>query len=84
MAALAAVQGGKTLNDIVSAPGGESTVMLHALNDAVTYLGDEYFDPGGLELAQRAMVALNVHCFSLREGVIAKVILDAFFVRQTR
>jgi hypothetical protein len=48
----------------------------------VTYLGDEYFDPEGLEVAQRAMVALNVHCFSLGKAAIAKAILDAFFVRQ--
>ena len=54
----------------------------HAFNDAVAYLGDEYFDPDGLALAQRAMDALNVQCFSARKGPIAKAILDAFMVRQ--
>ena len=84
MAALAAVQAGKNLNDLISMPGGrgETTVLLHALNDAVAYLGDQYFDPDGLALARRAMVALNVHCFSTREGAVAKAILDAFMVRQ--
>ena len=85
-AALAAVPLNKTLSDIVSVPGGrgESTAMVDALNDAVTYLGDEYFDPEGLEVAQRAMAALNIHCYSLGKGVVAKAIVDAFFVRQTR
>ena len=49
-AALAAVPMGKNLNDLISMPGGrgETVVLLHALNDAVAYLGDEYFDPEGL------------------------------------
>jgi hypothetical protein len=83
-AALAAVPMGKNLNDLISMPGGrgETVVLLHALNDAVAYLGDEYFDPEGLALAQRAMVTLNIHCFSTREGAVAKAILDAFMVRQ--
>ena len=50
--------------------------------ERVAYLGDEYFDPEGLALAQRAMVTLNIHCFSTREGAVAKAILDAFMVRQ--
>ena len=84
MVALAAVPTGKNLNDIISMPGGrgETVVLLHALNDAVAYLGDQYFDPDGLPLAQRAMVALNVHCFSTREGAVAEAIRDAFMVRQ--
>jgi hypothetical protein len=84
MAALTAVPTGKNLNDLISMPGGrgETVVLLHALNDAVAYLGDEYFDPDGLALAQRAMVALNIHCFSTREGAVAKAIRDAFMVRQ--
>lgn len=84
MAALEAIQGGKTLSDIIPVPGGrgESTLMMHALKDAETYLGDEYFDPEGLELAQRAMVTLSIHCLSLREGAVAKAILNAFYVRQ--
>jgi hypothetical protein len=85
-AALAAIPSGRTLSDIVSVPGGrgESTVMVHALNDAVTYLSNEYFDPEGLEVAQRAMAALNIHCYSLGKGAIAKAIVDAFFVSQAR
>jgi len=84
MAALAAITTGKNLRDFVSVPGGcgETTVLLHAFNDAVAYLGDEYFDPDGLALAQRAMVALNVQCFSTRKGPVVKAILDAFMVRQ--
>jgi hypothetical protein len=84
MAALAAVSTGKNLNDFISIPGGrgEKVVLLHALNDAAAYLADEYFDPDGLALAQRALVALNIHCFSTREGAVAKAILDAFMVRQ--
>jgi hypothetical protein len=84
MAALAAIPAGKNLSDFVSVPGtcGETAVLLHAFNDAVAYLGDEYFDPDGLALAQRAMDALNVQCFSARKGPIAKAILDAFMVRQ--
>jgi len=81
-AALAAIPSGKTPRDVVSVPSGESTAMVHALNDAVIYLSDEYFDPPGLEVAQRAMVALNVHCFSLGKGAIAKAILDAFLIKQ--
>ena len=52
MAALAAVPTGKNLNDVISMPAGrgETVVLLHALNDAVAYLGDEYFDPDGLAL----------------------------------
>lgn len=84
MAALAAVRTGKNLNDLISLPGsrGETVVLLHALDDAVAYLGDEYFDPDGLALAQCAMGALDVHCFSVREGAVAKAIRDAFMVRQ--
>jgi hypothetical protein len=84
MAALAAVPAGKNLNDFVVVPGGrgEITVLLHAFNDAVTYLGDEYFDLDGFVLAQRAMDALKVRCFSTREGAVAKAILDAYMVRQ--
>ena len=84
MVALAAVPTGKNLNDIISMPGGrgETVVLLHALNDAVAYVGDEYFDPDGLALAQHAMVALNVHYFSTRKGPVVKAILDAFMVRQ--
>jgi hypothetical protein len=84
LAALAAVSSGKNLNDLISMPrgSGENVVLLHALNDAVAYLGDEYFDPDGLALAQRAMVALNIHCFSTREGAVAMAIRDAFMVRQ--
>jgi hypothetical protein len=83
MAALKAIQGGKALNDVISLPGcdGENTLMTHALKDAETHLGDEYFDREGLELAQRAMVTLNIRCFSLREGAVAEAILDAFYVR---
>ena len=79
MAALAAIPAGKNLSDFVSIPGNcrETTVL-----DAVAYLGDEYFDPDGLALAQRAMDALNVQCFSTRKGPVAKAILDAFMVRQ--
>jgi hypothetical protein len=64
MAALAAIPAGKKLSDFVSVPGGcgETTVLLHAFCDAVDYLGDEYFDPDGLALAQRAMDALSVQC----------------------
>jgi hypothetical protein len=85
-AALAAISLRKTLSDVVSAPGGrgQGTALVHALNDAVTYLSDEYFDPEGLEVARRAMVALSIECFGLRKGAIAKTILDAFFVRQAR
>ena len=77
MAALAAVSTGKNLNDYISIPGGigEKVVLLHALNDAAAYLADEYFDPDGLALAQRALVALNIHCFSTREGAVAKAAL---------
>jgi hypothetical protein len=84
LAALAAVQTGKSLNDLISMPGGcgETVMLLHALNDAVAYVGDEYFDPDGLALAQHAMVALNVHYFSTRKGPVVKAILDAFMVRQ--
>jgi hypothetical protein len=84
LAALAAVRAGKKLTDFVSVPGsrGETTALLHAFNDAVAYLGDEYFDPDGLALAQRAMDALNVQCFSTRKGPVAKAILDAFMVRR--
>ena len=84
MAALAAIPTGKKLNDIIPMAGsrGETVVLLHALTDAVTYLGDEYFDPHGLALAQRAMAALNVNCFSTREGAVAGAIRDAFMVRQ--
>ena len=57
-------------------------MLLHALNDAVAYLADEYFDRDGLRSAQRALVALNIHCFSTREGAVAKAILDAFMARQ--
>ena len=79
MAALAAIPAGKNLSDFVSIPGNcrETTVL-----DTVAYLGDEYFDPDGLALAQRAMDALNVQCFSTRKGPVAKAILDAFMVRQ--
>jgi hypothetical protein len=75
---------GKNLRDFVSVPGscGETTLLLHAFNDAVAYLGDEYFDPDGLALAQRAMAALNVQCFSTRKGPVVKAILDACTVRQ--
>ena len=85
-AALTAIPLGRTLSDIVSVPGGrgDNTAMADALNDAVTYLSDEYFDPEGLAVAQRAMAALNIHCYSLGKGAIAKAIVDAFFVRQTR
>lgn len=84
MAALAAVPAGKNLSDFVLVPGtrGETTGLFHALNDAVSYLGDEYFDPDGLALAQRAMDTLNVRCFSTRKGPVVKGILDAFMVRQ--
>jgi hypothetical protein len=84
LAALAAIPTGKKLNDIISMPGGrgETIVLLHALNDAVAWLGDEYFDPDGLALAQRAMAALNVYCFSTREGAVAEAIRHAFMVRQ--
>ena len=43
IAALAAVPAGKNLSDLVSVPGNcrETTVLLHAFNDAVPYLGDE-------------------------------------------
>jgi hypothetical protein len=84
MAALRAVATGKNLNDLISMPGGrgETVVLLHALNDAVAYLGNEYFDPDGLALAECAMVALNIHCFSTREGAVAEAIRDAFMVRQ--
>ena len=84
MAALAAIPAGKKLSDFVSVPGGcgETTVLLHAFCDAVDYLGDEYFDPDGLTLAQRAMDALNVQCFSTRKGPVVKAILDACTVRQ--
>ena len=84
IAALAAIPAGKNLSDLVSVPGNrrETTVLLHAFNDAVAYLGDEYFDPDGLALAQRAMDALNVQRFSTRKGPIAKAILDAFMARQ--
>ena len=83
-AALAAVPMGENLNDLISMPGGrgETVVLLQALNDAVAYLGDEYFDPDGLALAQRALVALNVQCFSTRRGPVVKAILDAFMARQ--
>jgi hypothetical protein len=84
-AALAAIPLNKTLSDIVSVPGrGENTAIVDALNDAVTYLSDEYFDPEGLAAAQRAMVGLNIHCYSLGKGAVAKAIVDALFVRQTR
>jgi hypothetical protein len=46
-------------------------MLLHAFNDAVTYLGDEYFDPDGLALVRRAMDALNVRCLSTRKGPVA-------------
>lgn len=84
MAALKAIQGGAALNDGISLPGccGEDTLVAHALKDAEAYLGDEYFDREGLQLAQRAMVTLNIRCFSLREGAVAKAILDAFYVRR--
>jgi hypothetical protein len=54
IAALAAVSTGKNLNDLISIPGGrgENVVLLHALNDAVAYVADEYFDPDVLALAQ--------------------------------
>jgi hypothetical protein len=82
--ALAAVPAGKNLNDLISVPGGrgETVVLLHALNDAVAHLGDEYFDPDGMALAERAMVALNICCFSTREGAVAEAIRDAFMARQ--
>ena len=84
MGALEAIRGGKALSDVISLPGGhgETTLVTHALKDAETYLSDEYFDPEGLELAQRAMVTLNIRCFSLREGAVAKAILDAFYVKR--
>ena len=84
MAVLGAVPTGKNLNDLISMPGsrGETVVLLHALNDAVAYLGDEYFDPDGLALAQRALAALNAQCFSTRRGPVVKAILDAFIARQ--
>jgi hypothetical protein len=74
MAALAAIPAGKNLSDFVSIPGNcrETTVLLHAFNDAVAYFGDEYFDPDGLALAQRAMDALNVQRFSTRKGPVAR------------
>jgi hypothetical protein len=84
MAALAAVPAGKNLRDFVLVPGGigETTALSDAFNDAVIYLGDEYFDPDGLALAQRALDALNVRCFSTRQGPVAKAILDAFMARR--
>jgi hypothetical protein len=84
IAALTAVSTGKNLNDLISMPGGrgETVLLLHALNDAAAYLGNEYFDSDGLALAERAMVALNVHCFSTREGAVAEAIRDAFMVQQ--
>jgi hypothetical protein len=84
MAALAAIPTSKNLNDIIPMPGGrgETVVLLHALNDAVACLGNKYFDPDRLALAQRAMAALNVHCFSTREGAVAEAIRDALMVRQ--
>jgi hypothetical protein len=55
MTAMATVAVGKNLNDFVVVLGGrrgETILLLHAFNGAVTYLGDKYFDPNGLALAR--------------------------------
>jgi hypothetical protein len=85
VAALVAVEAGKTLYDFLSTDDGASknTMLSQAFNDAVTYLDDEYFDPEGLAMAQRALAALNAHCFSLRKGAVAKAVLETFLVRQS-
>jgi hypothetical protein len=82
--ALVAVGAGKNLHEFISTGDpAENTALSQAFNDAVTYLDEEYFDPKGFATAQRAMAALNVHCFSLREGPVAKAVLEAFLAKQS-